>query len=296
MNDAHLNPTVRHDAVLLFDVTDGNPNGDPDAGNQPRVDDHTSQGLVSDVAIKRKIRNTVALAKADEADADRYGIFVEAGHALNTRIGQAKSSHKDDPDGARAWMCQRYFDVRMFGAVLSTGDKESGSKARGLGNIYGPTQLTFARSLDAVHPVEHTVTRVTQTRQQDIDKGETTEIGRKWTVPYGLYRADLYYSAARAAQTGVDGEDLNTLWHAITVMFDHDRSAARGQMKLCGLYVFSHPNKLGNAPAHELTKRVTVSNVDPNKPARSHHDYRRDFDRDNLPGDVVATALVDVWT
>ncbi len=292
MTAAHLDPTRRQDVVLLFDVTDGNPNGDPDAGNQPRTDDESGQGLVTDVAIKRKIRDTVSLLRGDDP---RYGIFVEAGHALNTRIEEALKANPGKADAAQSWMCEHYFDVRMFGAVLSTG------KSGGAGQVRGPVQLTFARSIDPILPIDHTITRVTQTRQEDIDKGERTEIGSKWTVPYGLYRTHLFYSAPRATKTGVTSDDLAALWQAITNMFDHDRAATRGEMKLCGLYVFSHPDALGVAPSAALTGRVTVKRageadqVNRDKAPRAHTDYTRVIDESGLPEGVTLTKLVDLW-
>ncbi|MEN3615911.1 type I-C CRISPR-associated protein Cas7/Csd2 [Plantactinospora sp. ZYX-F-223] len=286
MTAAHLDPTRRHDAVLLFDVSDGNPNGDPDAGNQPRTDDESGQGLVTDVAIKRKIRDTVSLLRGDDP---RYGIFVEAGFALNTRIEEALKANPGKAEQAQRWMCEHYFDIRMFGGVLSTG------KGGGAGQVRGPLQLTFARSIDPILPTDHTITRVTQTRQDDIDKGERTEIGSKWTVPYGLYRAHAFYSAPRAAKTGVTSDDLAALWQAITVMFDHDRAATRGEMKLCGLYVFSHPDAFGVAPSAALTQRITLRRVDDNKAPRAHTDYSRSIDGSGLPDGVELTRLVDLW-
>ena len=286
MTAAHLDPTRRHDAVLLFDVSDGNPNGDPDAGNQPRTDDETGQGLVTDVAIKRKIRDTVSLLRGDDP---RYGIFVEAGHALNTRIEAGLKANPGKADDAQRWLCEHYFDIRMFGAVLSTG------KGGGAGQVRGPLQLTFARSVDPILPTDHTITRVTQTRQDDIDKGERTEIGSKWTVPYGLYRAHAFYSAPRASKTGVTREDLDALWQAIAVMFDHDRAATRGEMKLCGLYIFSHPDALGVAPSASLTQRVTLNRVNLEKAPRAHTDYNRGLDESALPDGVELTNLVDLW-
>ncbi|MDG4829474.1 type I-C CRISPR-associated protein Cas7/Csd2 [Solwaraspora sp. WMMD1047] len=283
---AHLDPTRRHDAVLLFDVSDGNPNGDPDAGNQPRTDDETSQGLVTDVALKRKIRDTVSLLRGDDP---RYGIFVEAGHALNTRIEAGLKANPGKADAAQQWLCEHYFDVRMFGAVLSTG------KGGGAGQVRGPLQLTFGRSIDPILPTDHAITRVTQTRQEDIDKGERTEMGSKWTVPYGLYRAHAYFSAPRAAKTGVTSDDLAALWQAITLMFDHDRSATRGEMKLCGLYVFSHPDALGVQPAAALTGRIKVVRTNTEKAARSHTDYTRTVDNSPLPDGIELTKVVDLW-
>ncbi|WP_018908948.1 type I-C CRISPR-associated protein Cas7/Csd2 [Salinispora arenicola] len=286
MTAAHLDPTRRHDAVLLFDVSDGNPNGDPDAGNQPRTDDESGQGLVTDVAIKRKIRDTVSLLRGDDP---RYGIFVEAGFALNTRIEAALKTNPGKADEAQRWMCEHYFDIRMFGGVLSTG------KGGGAGQVRGPLQLTFARSIDPILPTEHTITRVTQTRQEDIDKGERTEIGSKWTVPYGLYRTHAFYSAPRATKTGVTSDDLAALWQATTVMFDHDRAATRGEMKLCGLYVFSHPDALGTAPAAALTQRITLKRKNDDKAPRAHTDYTRTIDESGLPDGVELTKLVDLW-
>jgi CRISPR-associated protein Csd2 len=287
MSDAHLDPSRRHDIVLLFDVTDGNPNGDPDAGNQPRTDDETGQGLVTDVAIKRKVRDTVSLLRGDDP---RYGIFVEAGHALNTRIEEALKANPGKADEAQQWLCAHYFDIRMFGAVLSTGAQKGGA-----GQVRGPLQITFARSLDAILPTDHTITRVTQTRQDDIDKGERTEMGSKWTVPYGLYRAHAYFSAGRAAKTGVTADDLGVLWQSLVAMFDHDRSATRGDMKLCGLYVFSHPDAVGVASAASLTGRVVIVRANGEKAPRQHTDYRRVLDSTPIPTGVELTTVVDLW-
>ncbi|MFV2012852.1 MULTISPECIES: type I-C CRISPR-associated protein Cas7/Csd2 [unclassified Micromonospora] len=287
MSAAHLDPARRHDIVMFFDVTDGNPNGDPDGGNQPRTDDETGQGLVTDVAIKRKIRDTVALMRGGDP---RYGIFVEAGHALNTRSDEAKIAAPGGMDQAQQWLCEHYFDIRMFGAVLTGG----GGKG-GLGQIRGPLQVGFARSIDPILPADHAITRVTQTRQEDIDRGERTEMGSKWTVPYGLYRAHAFYSAPRAAKTGVTSDDLTALWRAIAMMFDHDRSATRGEMKLCGLWIFSHPDALGVAPAASLTKRIQVSRTNPDKPARQHLDYQRTIADTPLPDGVQLTTAVDLW-
>ncbi|WBB78155.1 type I-C CRISPR-associated protein Cas7/Csd2 [Micromonospora sp. WMMD882] len=286
MSDAHLDPSRRHDAVLLFDVTDGNPNGDPDGGNQPRTDDETGQGLVTDVAIKRKIRDTVSLLRGDDP---RYGIFVEAGHALNTRIEEALKASGDRSADAQRWLCEHYYDIRMFGAVLSTGGKG------GAGQVRGPLQFTFGRSVDPILPTDHAITRVTQTRQEDIDKGESTEMGSKWTVPYGLYQARAYFSAPRAAKTGVTSDDLAVLWRALTLMFDHDRSATRGEMKLCGLYVFSHPDALGVTSAASLTTRVRPTLKNPEKAPRRFEDYALDLDLTDLPEGVTCTKVVDLW-
>jgi CRISPR-associated protein Csd2 len=292
MSNAHLDPAVRHDVVMLFDVTDGNPNGDPDAGNQPRTDDETGHGLVTDVAIKRKIRDVIPQIKPDP---DRYGIFVEAGHALNPRIEEAMDARPGAVDDQQRWLCARYFDIRMFGAVLSTGRKDEGSKTAGAGQIRGPMQITFARSQDPVLPSDHAITRVAPTRQADLESGKQTEMGSKWTLPYGLYRAHAHYSAARAASTGVTGEDLDTLWAALAMMFDHDRSAARGEMKMCGLYVYSHDNAFGRVPAASLTSRIQLTRDDTDKPPRHHTDYSRVTGNDGLPAGVTFWPGVDLW-
>ncbi|MET7769287.1 type I-C CRISPR-associated protein Cas7/Csd2 [Nocardia sp. NPDC005366] len=307
----HLDPTVRHDMVLLFDVTDGNPNGDPDAGNAPRTDIDSGHGLVTDVAIKRKIRDCLALAAAGHP---RYGIFIEAGYALNTRLVEslsatgverptdskkgAKTKAKLTPEQAetaRAWLCDRYADIRLFGAVLSTGETNA------LGSIRGPLQVGMARSLSPVMPVEHAITRVTQTRQADIDDGESTEMGSKWTIPYALYRAEITYSAARGTQTGVDTKDFELLYQVLEMMFDHDSSATRGRMTARALHVFSHDNAFGNAPAQKLLERI---NPTPAAEAgvldsgdwvpRRYTDYTTpDIDTATLPTGITYTNVFD---
>lgn len=296
MTAPHLDPTVRHDAVFLFDVTDGNPNGDPDLGNRPRTDDETQHGLVTDVALKRKIRDTLALAGEGNP---RFNVFVQAGHALNTRIEEAypatglkpavkgEGITREQADGARAWLCDRYVDVRLFGAVLSTG------KTNALGQIRGPLQFGIARSIDPVYATDHTITRVTQTKQEDLDKGESTEMGGKWTVAYGLYRVEFYYSAARGKQTGVDSTDLELLYQSLAMMLDHDRSATRGTMAPRGLYVFSHPNAFGAAPAHQLLDRVRVAHApELDGPPRAFGHYVVNADDTGLPDGVTMTKLI----
>lgn len=283
---AHLNPAVRHEAVLLFDCTDGNPNGDPDAQGQPRTDDETGQGLVTDVAIKRKIRDTVAMLHGADPS---YQIFVEAGKALNPRTEEGWTNTKGTEEQAVAWLCGRYFDVRMFGAVLTRG------KGIGAVQLRGPLQLTFARSIDPVLPADHTITRVTQTRQEDIDKGERTEIGSKWNVPYGMYRAHIYYSAPRAAQTGITSRDLGVLWSTIATMYEHDRVSRRCGVDLAGLWVFTHPDQYGVAPSRQLLERVKVSAIDPDRAPRAYTDYRRNLNLDKLPNGIEVTTIVDIW-
>jgi CRISPR-associated protein Csd2 len=248
---------------------------------------------VTDVAIKRKIRNTLPLAAEDP---ERYSIFVEAGHALNTKAAETMSANKidtkkkrlsaDELQTARGWLCQRYADIRLFGAVLSTGDTKA------LGQVYGPLQVTNARSIDPVFPQHHTITRITQTTQADIDKGENTEFGGKWTVPYGLYKAELYYSASRGQETGVDSRDFELLYRSLEMMFDHDRSATRGTMTPRALYVFNHDNAFGNAPAHKLVDRVKVDRESEDEPPRGFSDYAVSVDDDGLPSGVTLTKLI----
>ncbi len=295
MSTFSLDPEHKHDMVLLFDVADGNPNGDPDAGNRPRTDDETGHGLVTDVAIKRKVRDTLPLAaQAAGADLTRYQIFVEAGHALNTRLEESyvvkglelgKKLTPEQAAKARGWLADRYVDIRLFGAVLSTG------KTNALGQIRGPVQVSMARSLDPVMPVDHAITRVTQTTQADIDKGESTEMGGKWTVPYGLYRANIHYTAARGQQTGVTTEDLNLFLRTLVNMFDHDRSAARGEMATRGLYVFSHDNAFGVAPAQTLSARIRTHRLSTGAP-RAFGDYKIDVDDTDLPTGVTLTRVL----
>lgn len=290
----HLDPAVRHDMVFLFDVVDGNPNGDPDGGNRPRMDDESGQGLVTDVALKRKIRDTISLAAGGKDP--RYGIFVQAGHALNPRLEESYTQTgltlgtkytADKAADARAWLCDHYVDIRLFGAVLSVG------KTQALGQVRGPVQVTMARSIDSIFPMDHAITRVTQTRQEDIDKGETTEMGGKWTVPYALYRAEIYYSASRGGQTGVDARDLELLYRSLEMMFDHDRSATRGRLTPRGLYVFSHANAFGSAPAHRLTERVQVGRTEQTRSdaPRNFNDYVVSVDDDGLPTGVTLAKL-----
>lgn len=293
---AYLDPNVRHDMVFLFDVVDGNPNGDPDAGNRPRMDDESGQGLVTDVALKRKLRDTITLAAAGMP---RYEIFVQAGYALNPRLEESYSTQGLTLDknktkitagqaaAARGWLCDRYVDIRLFGAVLSFGQTHA------LGQIRGPLQVTMARSIDPICPMDHALTRVTQTRQDDIDKGETTEMGGKWTVPYGLYRAEIYYAATRGTQTGVTSEDLDLLYRSLEMMFDHDRSASRGKLTPRGLHVFTHPNAFGAAPAHRLTERINVVRADTADEAspRSFSDYAVIVDNKDLPAGITLTTV-----
>lgn len=286
MTGAHLNPAVRHEAVLLFDCTNGNPNGDPDAQNQPRTDDETGHGLVTDVSIKRKIRDMVTLVHGDDP---AYQIFIEAGQALQPRSKEGWDKTNGTEAEALQWLCRRYYDVRMFGGVFTRGKGIGGASTR------GPVQITFAHSLDPVLPTDHTITRVTQTRQEDIDKGERTEIGNRWAVPYGLYRACLYYSAPRGIGTGVTERDMAVLWSAMATMFDHSRSSTRAGVDIAGLWVFSHPDKLGVAPARTLLDRVQIALIDPERAPRAYTDYRRNLNLDDLHIGVECTTVIDIW-
>lgn len=244
----------RYDFVLFFDVKDGNPNGDPDAGNLPRVDPETGHGLVTDVCLKRKVRNYVQLSKGQEGG---YDIFIKEKAILNTLIDRAhdqeevKSKEKGEKtEAARKFMCKTYYDVRSFGAVMSTG--------KNAGQVRGPVQLTFARSVDQVVPLEHSITRMAVATEAEAEKqqGDNRTMGRKFTIPYGLYRCHGFISAPFAVQTGFKEDDLNLFWEALMNMFEHDRSAARGQMSTRKLIVFKHDSNMGSAPAHKLFDMV----------------------------------------
>jgi len=264
--------TNRYDFILLFDVVDGNPNGDPDAGNLPRVDAETGMGLVTDVCLKRKVRNYIQMTKAD---AEGFDIFIKEKAILNDLIDAShgdekvvsKKSESEKIKAARDVMCAKYFDVRTFGAVMSTG--------KNAGQVRGPVQITFARSIDPITPTEHTITRmaVATSKEAENQKGENRTMGRKATVPYGLYRAHGFISPFLAAQTGFGKEDLDLLWDALKNMFENDRSAARGLMSARRLIVFKHDSALGNHPAHKLFEAVSVSRKDKSLPARSFSDY-----------------------
>ena len=274
----------RYDFVLLFDVKDGNPNGDPDAGNLPRMDAETGMGLVTDVCLKRKVRNYVQLSGQN--------IFIKEKGVLNLFIDKAyedlkidltkepsdpkdvKKRNKDgtaqggEVDKGRAQMCKQYYDIRTFGAVMSTGANA--------GQVRGPVQLTFARSIEPIVALEHSITRMAVATEAEAEKqsGDNRTMGRKYTVPYGLYRASGFVSAHLANQTGFSEEDLNLFWDSLLNMFEHDRSAARGMMATRGLYVFEHSTALGNAPAYALFDRITIERKKAlSGPARSFEDY-----------------------
>jgi len=273
----------RYEFVLLFDVKDGNPNGDPDAGNLPRMDPETGHGLVTDVCLKRKVRNYVQIVKNE---APGMKIFVKEKAILNRLIDEAhehesvKSQEKigDKTEAARQWMCENYYDIRTFGAVMNMG--------KNAGQVRGPVQLTFARSKHRIFSAEHALTICAARRE---DKPIETQVGiqgRKFTVPYALYETHGYVSAPLANQTGFSEEDLELFWEALVNMFDHDRSAARGEMASRKLIVFKHASELGNAPAQRLFELVTVEKNCGDAPPRSFGDYTVSIDRQAVPDGV----------
>lgn len=293
-------PKKRYDFLLLFDVTDGNPNGDPDAGNLPRVDPETMQGIVTDVCLKRKIRNYVDLKQSpggpldlsDEGDGNLFGIFVrDSGVALNTKIEaavkqanqEAKPDKKTTNVKGRAEMCRRYYDVRMFGGVLSTGDYNCGQ-------VRGPMQLTFSRSVDPILPADIAITRVAITKEGEAKE---TEIGRKAQVPYGLYLGKGFYSPMLAKDTGVTSADLELFWEAVIGMFENDRSAARGHMVMREVIVFIHDSPLGNAPSGRLFGRLKVHRKPGIEAPRSVDDYDIALDESDLPDGVQILRLIE---
>ena len=287
----------RYEFVFLFDVTNGNPNGDPDAGNLPRLDPETNQGLVTDVCLKRKIRNFVTL---DKDEASGYAIYMQEKAVLNNQHRKAYEALEIEPEknklpkkeaDARAltqWMCKNFFDVRTFGAVMTTGVNA--------GQVRGPIQIAFANSLDPVVPLEVSITRMAVTTEAEAEKqsGDNRTMGRKHIIPYGLYRAHGFISAKLAERTGFSDEDLELFWRALTNMFEHDRSAARGEMAARKLIVFKHDNAMGNAPAHTLFDRVQVERTagDTDTPAREFADYEVTVDRDDLPAGVTVREML----
>jgi CRISPR-associated protein Csd2 len=284
--------TNRYDFVLLFDVKDGNPNGDPDAGNLPRLDAETGFGLVTDVSLKRKVRNFVGLVKGEQPP---FEIYVKEKAVLNNQHKRAyvgigredlltgddkKRKGGDAVDDAKAWMCRNFFDVRTFGAVMSTGIN--------CGQVRGPVQLTFARSIDPIVAQEHSITRMAVATEAEAEKqeGDNRTMGRKHTVPYGLYMAHGFVSSFLAKQTGFSADDLDLLMQALEQMFEHDRSAARGEMSTRGLYVFKHDSELGNAPAHALFERIKPRLKDGVTVPRNFSDYDVAVDEAGLPAGV----------
>lgn len=291
----------RYEFVYLFDVSNGNPNGDPDAGNLPRLDPETNQGLVTDVCLKRKIRNYVSLETEGGAG---YAIYMQEKSVLNNQHelawkaleipADAKDGYKKLPkDVAKAkeltdWMCSNFFDVRTFGAVMTTGVN--------CGQVRGPIQMAFATSIDPVVPMEISITRmaVTTVKEAEEQSGDNRTMGRKHIIPYGLYRAHGFISAKLAERTGFSEADLELLWRSLINMFEHDRSAARGEMAARKLIVFKHEHPMGNAPAHVLFDTVKVERVqgEADTPARSFGDYRVTIDSESLPQGVSVRELI----
>lgn len=277
----------RIDFVYIFDVQDGNPNGDPDAGNLPRVDAETGMGLVTDVCLKRKVRNYVQVAKDC---AEGYDIFIKEKAVLNKSIDAAHDEEsvknaKDKTSAARDVMCRKFFDIRTFGAVMSTG--------KNAGQVRGPIQLTFARSIDPIAAMEHSITRMAVATEKEAEKqgGDNRTMGRKATIPYGLYVCHGFISANLAKQTGFSEEDLALFWDALKNMFDVDRSAARGLMSAQKLIVFKHDSVLGNAPANKLFDLVKVEKKCEGAP-RKYGDYKVIIDKDNIPSGVTIEEMI----
>jgi CRISPR-associated protein Csd2 len=277
----------RYEFVLFYDVENGNPNGDPDAGNMPRIDPETGFGIVTDVCLKRKVRNYVELVKGD---APGYKIYIKEGIPLNQNHIDAYVANNLTPNSkvpadkvnqARGWMCNNFFDVRTFGAVMTTGDN--------CGQVRGPVQINFSRSIDPIVQQEVTITRQTVTKIEDIDKERT--MGRKYVVPYALYRVEGYVSAKLANDagkgTGFSEEDLALLWEALVNMFEHDHSAARGKMSTRKLFIFKHESELGNAPAHQLFAAVSAGKNPDANPPRSFSDYTIKMDAQIVPTGVT---------
>lgn len=279
------------DFVYVFDVQDGNPNGDPDAGNLPRIDAETGEGLVTDVCIKRKVRNYVQVAKrTEEGQEEGYDIFIKEKAVLNEEIDKAHDDSevkaaKDKTAAARKFMCKNYYDIRTFGAVMSTG--------KNAGQVRGPIQITFARSADPIATAEHSITRVAVATPKEAEnqKGENHTMGRKATIPYGLYVCHGFISANLAKQTGFSEDDLNLFFEALKNMFDIDRSAARGLMSAQKLIVFRHDSELGNAPANKLFDLVHIEKTTDAAP-RSFKDYKVTIDKEHVPAGVTVEELI----
>lgn len=286
----------RYEFVFLFDITNGNPNGDPDAGNLPRLDPETNRGLVTDVCLKRKIRNFVSL---DKEDASGYAIYMQEKAVLNNQhrkayeaVGIKPEDKKLPKDEAKAreitsWMCANFFDVRTFGAVMTTGINA--------GQVRGPIQMAFASSVDPVVPLEISITRmaVTTEKEAEAQSGDNSTMGRKHIIPYGLYRAHGFISAKLAERTGFSQEDLDLFWRALINMFEHDRSAARGEMAARKLIVFEHESAMGNAPAHMLFDAVKITSAHSEDAApRSFADYRVSVEHSAIPSGVTVKELI----
>ena len=277
----------RYEFVYLFDVVNGNPNGDPDAGNLPRLDPETNKGLVTDVCLKRKIRNYVALEKENSPG---FSIYMQEKSVLNNQHKKAYEALSVEPEAKKlpkeeakakeltAWMCKNFFDIRAFGAVMTT--------EVNAGQVRGPIQLAFASSVDPIVPMEVSITRMAVTNVKDLEKERT--MGRKHIVPYGLYRMHGFVSAKLAERTGFSEDDLELLWRALANMLEHDHSAARGEMSARKLIVFKHDNAMGSAPAHKLFDLVRIDRVDDeaDSPVRCFSDYRVSIDSESVPQGV----------
>jgi CRISPR-associated protein Csd2 len=288
----------RYEFVILFDVVNGNPNGDPDAGNMPRIDPETGHGIVTDVCIKRKIRNYVEAVKEGDKE---YKIYIKENIPLNVSdrtayqylgvdeksIGEAKKKDPGIDEKIRDFMCSNFYDIRTFGAVMTTFVKA----ALSCGQVRGPVQLSFARSIDPIVQQEVTITRVAITTEADAEK-KGTEMGRKHIIPYALYRMEGFVSANLAKVTGFSDDDLDLLWEAIKNMFEHDRSAARGKMAVRELIVFKHNGTFGNAPAHVLFDTVKVTRKDLEKPTREYSDYEVTVFTENIPEGVTCIRMI----
>lgn len=292
-----MNPIQhRYDFVLLFDVVNGNPNGDPDAGNSPRIDPETGHGLVSDVCLKRKVRNYICLAKVENGKPkDGYDIYVKEGAILNVQhqlayaappLKDLKDKEADKLGLARNWMCQTFFDIRMFGAVMTT--------KVNCGQVRGPVQLAFSRSIDPIVSLEQSITRMAVTTEEEAKKqeGGNRTMGRKEIVPYALYSCHGFISPHLAAQTGFSEDDLKLLWDSLKTMFEVDRSAARGEMASRKLVVFEHESPLGNFPAHALFERVKTVRRDLAKPPRAYADYEVTVDTTALPPGITLHEMI----
>lgn len=297
MTDAIKN---RYDFVVLFDVENGNPNGDPDAGNMPRIDQETGHGLVTDVCLKRKIRNYIEAACDGKQG---YRIYVkeriplersnkEAYTYLGIKETDIKDIKKKDPEvdvKIRDFMCRNFFDIRTFGAVMTT----FVNAKLNCGQVRGPVQFGFARSIDPIMPQEVSISRLTVATEGELESGKNTMLGRKFIVPYALYRVEGYISANLARKaTGFSEDDLALLWKAIINMFEMDHSAARGNMSVRKLIVFKHESELGNAPAYQLFNRVCIRRIDKEKPARAYEDYDVCINKEDMPSGITCMEIV----
>ena len=282
----------RYEFVMLFDVEFGNPNGDPDAGNMPRVDPETSHGIVTDVCLKRKIRDYVDLVREENP---RFQIYVRNGVILNAQHERAykaldlkpveKQLPKEEEEARKVteFMCENFYDIRTFGAVMTT--------KVNCGQVRGPVQMNFAQSVDPIVPQGITITRVAITSKEDAEK-KRQEMGRKHVIPYALYRIEGYVSASLAQKTGFDEEDIDLLWEALKNLFEHDHSAARGKMATRRLFVFKHNSMLGCAPSHVLFDMIKVSKKNPVNPARSFTDYVVSIQKDKIPEGVILNEMI----